>query len=813
MLARTSILRSRRFVLSRYANLTYGLRTNATSSLKKLQNLDPSTYDFIKHELGNDVKATEALPFDKIRHSETFGQLVVSERLKEHKQLNEDQSDKHVRIQEDDFEDEISPYRNPDGSLKQGDNSEEARLHPLTLEGRVDRNVTVLPTEIAKVINKNILSTSRPDKLRERAANIFKSLSSDQILLAPESALDCDAHIASLFLQNYSHAHHVLLELQKRVGKDKFNPQSVLDIGHGPATGMVALNEIMGNEWVPEEKDVYVVGRSNYEMKKRAKIILSRQLNENLVEYEVPDENEDIQGSKNEGVSPEENVLEKEKPEVDDYVGPVDASKIQIKTKLRDSLPVSKRYDLIMVNQALLTREYSFPRDIDTNIHMILKLLKPNGHLVLVERGNALGFETIARARQVMIRPESYQNERGKIPRPYIKGSSLKPQKLKKEDQLIDDNDIKYEEELFKQLEDEDFEDEDLEFTEDEKIAAQFKEESLLDFEKEINSKYGEVKEEDLKFEYEGGDEYEVVPLDSGEPPLSHSTLNADSVDYHISIIAPCSHHGKCPLQLGDPKYYKISSHKHRFNFCSFNKTVERPKYTMELKKGRRLATKWDKTAEDGFGLDNFLRNSLKKLGGTGRPGSNNTETGSFSYLIAQRSPNDVESIKNIEYERSHNSSTDIDEQDPKNWPRIISHPGKVKKNVKLTVSAPSGKIEIWQIPKSLGKQVYHDARKLARGDLWPSPLGKKGVIVKNSLSDEKKEKLEAILKTQKKSFLKEQRKKDWKKVTTADSTYFDDDIVTMADSIASSLEMTKKYKQQGKKAKFDVDLKKYEGK
>lgn len=62
---------------------------------------------------------------------------------------------------------------------------------------------------------------------------------------------------------------------------------------------------------------------------------------------------------------------------------------------------------------------------------MILKLLSPGGHLVLVERGNALGFETIARARQIMIRPESYSTEIGKVPRPYVKGSKLKPQKLK----------------------------------------------------------------------------------------------------------------------------------------------------------------------------------------------------------------------------------------------------------------------------------------------------------------------------------------------------------------------------------------------
>ena len=73
--------------------------------------------------------------------------------------------------------------------------------------------------------------------------------------------MDCNAHIAALFLQDYSHAKQVLSELQRRVGKDKFKPQRILDIGYGPATGIVALNEIMGNKWVPEEKEAYIVGR------------------------------------------------------------------------------------------------------------------------------------------------------------------------------------------------------------------------------------------------------------------------------------------------------------------------------------------------------------------------------------------------------------------------------------------------------------------------------------------------------------------------------------------------------------------------
>ncbi|CUM46498.1 uncharacterized protein AC631_03803 [Debaryomyces fabryi] len=773
------------------------VRYKSTSKDHEKLKLDSSTYEFIKDDdFGSSVSSdASSLPFEMRRHGELFGQLVRSESLKKDNNLNEIDED-YVKRQNPEYEEQMydSPFRNEDGSFIKGDTAEEARLHDLTLVGRSDRRVTILPYEIANCINNNILRLVYPDRLREKAAKIYQSLNKDQIQNAPETALDCDAHIAALFLQDYSHVHQVLLELQKRVGKDKFNPKSVLDIGYGPATGMVALNEIMGNDYIPDEKDAYIVGRNNFEMKKRAKIILSRQINENLteeeeVEEEVTNDISEEQNVKEDGelrkeVESETQEMEENEGELEEeeYIGPVLTSDIKLKTKLRDSLPVTKKYDLIIVNQALLTREFNFPRDIDINIHMILKLLSPGGHLVLVERGNALGFETIARARQIMIRPESYETEIGKIPRPYIKGSKLKPQKLKKDDQLISEDDIKFEEELLAKYERED-----------------------EAFEQELNDRYGKPSEKDLKFEMEDSEDFEVIPVEE-EPKLG-----TESVDFHLSIIAPCPHHGKCPLQLGDPKYYKIPSHKHRLNFCSFNKTVERPKYTMELKKGRRLSTAWDKSSEDGFGIDKLSKKTLQNLEGSGRPSGRNTESGSFSYLIAERALNDVETIKKIESDREYNTSNKLDLFDPTNWPRVIDNPTKIKNNVKLNVCAPSANIETWQVPKSLGKQIYHDARKADRGDLWA--LGKKSVIVKNQISDKAREKLEFLSKAHKKTFLKEQRKKKFKKIVSSSENAFEDDIVTFADSLATSLESSKKYKTKGKKAGFTVNPTDYDGK
>jgi ribosomal protein RSM22 (predicted rRNA methylase) len=774
----------------------------------------------------HDFKPLKDISFNYNDRSDGFGFVVKETKDKE----------AHV-TQKEPVEEEpesISPFRKADGSLIKGQNAEEARLHDRTLQGRMDHSITKLPDAIAKAINNNILSLYSPGRLRSKVSQIYQSLGKEQLQTAPSNGLEANAHIAALFLQDYAHCHQVLQELHQRTAK--FSPNSVLSVGYGPATGMVALNEIMGPEWDPEHKDAYIIGRYNTEMKKRAKIILSRQLHEQVEEEEVQRRERAREEQKEVGKQVEVKVVkpqqqtepeqytgqeteeqdgeESETESQSEYVGPVDTSQIHIQTKLRDSLPTGKKYDLIIVDHALLTKEHHFPRDVDINIHMLLRLLSPEGHIVLVERGNSVGFETVARARQIMIRPESYLKEAGKIPRPYIKGSSIKPQKLRHVDQIITEDHIKHEEKMLAEIESEieaeEAASESIE-AESEGEATKVEEvDDISDLEKDIIKTHGQVSEEDLKFEFENDLNFEFEDVTTAQNQLQNE-LGTESVDYHLQIIAPCSHHAKCPLQLGDPKFYKIPSHKHRLKFCSFDKVVERPKYTMELKKGKKLASPWDKTAEDGFGFDTKKKGELRRLSGGGRPGGNNTENGSYSYLIAKRAANDVESIKKIEHEREFHHSAQKHPDDPMHWPRILDVPSRVKNNVKLTTCAPSGNIEVWQVPKSLGKQEYHDARKVNRGDLWG--LDKKSVLVKNQLSDKVKQKLDVLSKTQKKTFLKEQRKKVWKKLVSQSQEDFDHDIVKLSDSIATNLEMSKKYKTQGKKAKFDVDPREYDGK
>ncbi|KAG7661090.1 RSM22 [[Candida] subhashii] len=777
------------------------IRSNITSVLLRNSKYCYSTtngsskndfnFDFMTQE--EERTPNPLLPFQK-----DLGSVVIPEDMKPKKQKlsAEEKEARKQAIREKAVMPSSSPFRNEDGTFIKGHNSQDARLHDSTLLGKVDNHITVLPRAIAKAIGNNILSTNTPGRLRQKVVSIYQNMQKAQIQKDPSTPLDTNAHIAAFFLQDYSHCRQVLLELQKRVGKDKFNPQSVLDVGYGPATGMVALNEIMGDEWVPKDKDAYIVGRRNGEMKKRAKIILSRQINENFAgeqpsepskkalkraaraaaakAQEIAENGEEVVevGQEQEETVQEETAQEEQVEEEDEYVGPVNTKKINIRTVFRSTIPMTKQYDLIIVNNSLLSREFSFPRDVDENIRTILRCLAPGGHLVLVERGNSVGFETIARARQIMIRPENFPDEIGKIPRPYIKGSRGKPQRMKKEDAIITEDDIKFEEEMLAKME-----------QEGQEMAE------------ELKKKFGDVAEEELKFDHE--EEMEVFDVDT---PIEEML---DRVDYHLSIVAPCPHHRKCPLQLGDPKYYKISSHKRRLNFCSFSKVVERPKYTMELKRGKLLASTWDKSAEDGIGK--LTKAQLKKMEGSGRAGGRDSEDGSYSYLIVNRSLNDNATLEKIEKDREFKDRDDF--TDINHWPRIIENPQKKKSNVTMKVCSAEGNVELWQVPKSFGKQEYHDARKASRGDLWA--LGKKSHVVKNTLSDEAREKLDKLYITQKKNVLKEQQKKRWKKVLSVNEETFNDEI---ADVMATNLENSRKYKALNKKLPFDVDPESFDG-
>ncbi|ODQ80972.1 hypothetical protein BABINDRAFT_18897, partial [Babjeviella inositovora NRRL Y-12698] len=556
-------------------------------------------------------------------------------------------------------------FRNTDGTLIHGSNAQEARLDPNTLRGMQYKKQTVIPHSIARAINNHMLRLHHPEMLRIQAARNFVNLH-DDVHQPAATRLEVDAHIAALFPQNYTSIYLALHELKNHKTNDAtgevFMPRKILDIGFGPATGMVALNELMGEDFRPEVKDAVIMG--DPEMIKRAKIILSRQICESPVVNDESVSRAELKYS----VEDELPELYDETPDNPSW-GPVDTNKIKVKTKLRSDMPSNKKYDLIIMTHQLLKDTEKFPRQIDRSVEQALDLLEPQGHLVIVERGNPLGFETIARARQVMIRPEKHPLSNVKIPQPWIRGSTVKPKNQRRlyRDQI-----------------------------ESELVEMDAEAERLN---QELNAKFGEVTDDDLKFEFEK-EAIEAKPT---------------TADYHLSILGPCSHHGKCPLQTGKPGYYNFPAGK-KLPWCHFSKSFTRPKFSMELKKGLRLATPWA-SPTDGIGMKGSAPI------GKGRAGGNNYEVANYSYLLVERAANSGKMLQHgidpTDPNKNLRGTGYLDPEDMKTWPRIVNQPKKAAKHVTFTACGASGQMESWVVAKSKDKQAYHDSRKVRLGDLW----------------------------------------------------------------------------------------------
>ena len=502
--------------------------------------------------------------------------------------------------------------------------SRETRLLPETLRGRTYRPTLRLNPDVAQAINNNITALHLPNNLRRVAKNQFLALKENKLHQVPHTDLEIDSHIATFFLHDYGAIFQVLTDLKNNYGLE-FKPQNVLDVSMGPATGIIAFNDVMGPEYRCNKDSVILSG---VDMQKRAKIMLSRQFNEVQEEFAKAESEK----STDTGEEPQDNIEEGE-----DLVGEVMTKKIKIQTKLKNFLPVGKQYDLIIISHQLLQHERKFPMEVDQNIERYLKLLAPGGRIVVVERGTPLGFETVARARQIMIRPERFPDEFGKIPRPWIAGSSM-----------------------------------------------------------------------------------QKVPSTSEDGTDSAEAPQQNECDYHLRIIAPCSHHRTCPLQTMNPNFFSLKEGK-KLKFCSFEKAIMRPKFSLELKKGKLLANKWDEND-----VETTDRKQNMKLAGSGRRNGNDYEIIHFSYLVAERSMNDKQTISEINEARNNNAKEadkygvgSLGDNTPLTWPRIINHPTKRKGHIILDVCGSSGKIEKWIIPKSFSKEIYHDAKKVYKGDLW----------------------------------------------------------------------------------------------
>lgn len=729
----------RRTILSRCSYRGLGRNIYTFNQLRSVSKDAKSSSKFTVEEAGEYMESENPMSLEHSQllfahrsRGEAFGQ-IVNEAINDRNPLH---SFRVVSPEESLLG--VDPrYRNTEtGELLEAATSREARLDKETRWAKVNHRQVFIPNDISDAIQNNILFQYDPKILKQKVAEWYVSLNERGMKQKTESEEEADLLIAGGFAQDYAIAHQILDEFVTKLGKATFQNEikSVLDVGFGPGTGMLSLNEIMGAEWNPKVKDVLVNGQ--YHMARRAKILLSRQPNEYLPRSEEVEDHEtesetgvtrdsakDV--AKQDRQSPETAVdFEHEQTDLSDtveekYVGKVKTKNIKIKSVLISTLrPEETKYDLIIVHQQLLTDVENFPHEVDAKLEQYIRRLNPNGRLVLIERGSPLGAETIGRARQVVLRPENYDKEMGKIPRPFK--SSIKQMR----------NEYPVE------------------------LSAEEKAEAMKDIEPELLEAYDVVEENEIT-------EIDAEPI-------------------NLSVLAPCPHHGKCPLQYYDPQVYLYGQIGKKLKFCNFSVDVHRPRYLLELKRGRKLATQWS-DSNSGVGIKGLSK------GGRGREGSSDYETASFSYLIVERSSRSTEEIEQLRAEAEALPEREIGYQSTQRgeYPRILAPPLKKKGFVVMDVCAPSGHVEKWHVSKSVGKQEYHDARKAEMGDSWP--LGKKSAVQskkENTFYFAKVEEKKENLRTKKKRDsrrLKRQMAADYKVAMETDPKDFEGQLSRMA--------------------------------
>lgn len=208
-----------------------------------------------------------------------------------------------------------------------------------------------------------ITRESSPQELRQAGSALFKSLQSGESHRPAFSSLESDSRILATFAHDYASISQVLQEAKARLGDD-WNPKRVLEIGFGPAVGTLVANELF-----TAEKNVSVV-LGHYKMRRRAAQLLRSQ-----------NEDEEENNSKN--------IIKSEVP----------------------AWSSSSRYDLIIAAHQLYQSTDESRDIIDSHSRRLFNFLNPGGVLVLIERGDTFGFESIARARQVLLRPENVSSD------------------------------------------------------------------------------------------------------------------------------------------------------------------------------------------------------------------------------------------------------------------------------------------------------------------------------------------------------------------------------------------------------------------
>ncbi|KAG5356082.1 37S ribosomal protein S22 [Yarrowia sp. B02] len=465
------------------------------------------------------------------------------------------------------------------------------RHHPDTIAGRAAQMFSVpkhLDNAMAEALQSKEIA---PGALKRNVAQFYAG--SDETVSKMETGrdlpLDSALTVAAATLhQNYGSAYAVLKEVRQKM-PEGWTPNSVLDVGLGASAGMLAVNEVFADveNWHPDRKTAVVLGP-------RVNTVLTKQF--------LDTQKHEDQGQNN-------------------FRDKVRNSRIQT------GLPKNNKYkyDLIVANQQLDLMARQEDQTLERFSQRLVELLSPDGVLVLVDRGNPNGYERIARAREVLIRP---MGDTGAVKTPVPFGRTRRL--------------------------------------------------------------HMSSSDEEKKLKQELGPEFEIEEEEIPEE---------DRIYLHI--VAPCSHHGKCPFQQGQLRKQNTA----KGSWCSFTQKLARPEYVMQLKRGKKLAASWDPK----------VTKNLNKYAGGGRPGSSDLEVPSFSYLIVQR-----------------HTQQEVNLPQDQRWPRILKPPMKRKNHVIMNICGPEGGLHSWTVTKSQGKQEYLDARKALQRDQWALDAKVKAPVRKN---------------------------------------------------------------------------------
>ncbi|KAI6377333.1 hypothetical protein MCOR25_002588 [Pyricularia grisea] len=179
-----------------------------------------------------------------------------------------------------------------------------------------------------------------------------------------------------------------------------------------------------------------------------------------------------------------------------------------------------------------------------------------------------------------------------------------------------------------------------------------------------------------------------------------------ERVREHGMIIAPCTNHKTCPM------YQTPGFTFGRRDFCHFSQRFIRPPFFQKVLGGVH------QNHED---VD-FSYLAVRRGGGQSAESSSTVAiTGGDMDTNTRKSPPSGPWQGKEATDRAFEGYGKKGEAPPSmlSLPRNILPPLKRTGHVVMDVCTPDGNIERWTVPKSHGRQAYHDARKARWGDLW----------------------------------------------------------------------------------------------